>query len=214
MKIPDAKVAVDKEWKKLETNPAWNLEKSTAETRLSAKHKETTRKSTLPHWWTFVISKNAELEPEVQKYKSQSRALVWHGKGRLWSPRSLHWTRLVCVPDYCCQNNERYCKITRLRRTSSWVQYPLTVLLERNLYGHPSAGLLWERQFEEVLLELGWEKNSELGMSRKQGLRRASGCVGCCVVKKEMLRPWRYEKRYLLSCKNYSAGDCLHCGFN
>ena len=29
---------------------------------------------------------------------------------------------------------------------------------ERNLYGHPLAGLLWERQFEEVLLKLGWEK--------------------------------------------------------
>ena len=31
------------------------------------------------------------------------------------------------------------------------------VRLERNLYGHPLAGLLWERQFEEILLELGWE---------------------------------------------------------
>ena len=31
------------------------------------------------------------------------------------------------------------------------------VLLERNLYGHPSAGLRWERQFEEALLEFGWE---------------------------------------------------------
>ena len=32
------------------------------------------------------------------------------------------------------------------------------VLLERNLQRHPFAGLLWERQIEEVLLELGWEK--------------------------------------------------------
>ena len=29
------------------------------------------------------------------------------------------------------------------------------VPLERNLYGHPLAGLLWERQFEQAL-ELGW----------------------------------------------------------
>ena len=28
MKIPDPKVAVDKEWKKLETIPTWDLEKS------------------------------------------------------------------------------------------------------------------------------------------------------------------------------------------
>ena len=32
------------------------------------------------------------------------------------------------------------------------------VPLERNLYGHPLAGLLWERQFENILLKYGWEK--------------------------------------------------------
>ena len=32
------------------------------------------------------------------------------------------------------------------------------VPLERNLHGHPSAGLLWERQFEKVPLKYGWEK--------------------------------------------------------
>ena len=34
------------------------------------------------------------------------------------------------------------------------------VPLERNLHGHPLAGLLWERQFEKVLLEHRWEKVS------------------------------------------------------
>ena len=32
--------------------------------------------------------------------------------------------------------------------------------LERNLYGHPLAGLLWESQFENILLQQGWEKVS------------------------------------------------------
>ena len=32
------------------------------------------------------------------------------------------------------------------------------VPLESNLYGHPLAGLLWERQFKKVLLKHGWEK--------------------------------------------------------
>ena len=47
------------------------------------------------------------------------------------------------------------------------------VPLERNLYGHPLAGLLWERQFEKVLLKHGWEKipNWEcLFVHREQGL--------------------------------------------
>ena len=39
------------------------------------------------------------------------------------------------------------------------------VPLERYLYGHPLAGQMWERQFQEVLLELGWE-STELGMSQ------------------------------------------------
>ena len=34
------------------------------------------------------------------------------------------------------------------------------VPLERNLYDHPLAGLLWERQFEKILLKYGWEKVS------------------------------------------------------
>ena len=32
------------------------------------------------------------------------------------------------------------------------------VHLERHIYGFPVAGLLWDRQFEEALLELGSEK--------------------------------------------------------
>ena len=33
--------------------------------------------------------------------------------------------------------------------------------LERNLYGHPLAGLLWERQFEKIPLQYDWEKVSK-----------------------------------------------------
>ena len=47
------------------------------------------------------------------------------------------------------------------------------VPLERNLYGHHLAGLLWERQFEKILLEYGWEKVSNWGcliVHREKGL--------------------------------------------
>ena len=49
MKIPDAKAAVDKELKKLETIPAWDLGKVKSKRRLFWKHQETERKSTLLH---------------------------------------------------------------------------------------------------------------------------------------------------------------------
>ena len=47
------------------------------------------------------------------------------------------------------------------------------VPLERNLFGHPLAGLFWERQFEKILLKYGWEKvpNWEcLFVHREEGL--------------------------------------------
>ena len=47
------------------------------------------------------------------------------------------------------------------------------VPLERNLYGHPLAGLLWEKQFEKILLKHGWEKIPDwecLFVHRKKGL--------------------------------------------
>ena len=47
------------------------------------------------------------------------------------------------------------------------------VPLERNLYGHPLAGLLWERQFEKILLKYGCEKVSNwecLFVHRAKGL--------------------------------------------
>ena len=44
-------------------------------------------------------------------------------------------------------------------RISAGATEKLSVVpLERNLYGHPLAELPWKRQFEEALLELGWEK--------------------------------------------------------
>ena len=57
MKISDAKAAVDKEWKKLETIPAWQLDKVRSKKEVVLKAQKTNRKSSLLHWWTYVVSK-------------------------------------------------------------------------------------------------------------------------------------------------------------
>ena len=49
MKTPDAKAAVDKELKKLETTPAWQLNKVKSKRRSFWNHNERKRKSTLLH---------------------------------------------------------------------------------------------------------------------------------------------------------------------
>ena len=52
-------------------------------------------------------------------------------------------------------------RLPRHKWPKSWssIEDPV-VPLERNLYGHPLAGLLWERQFEKIQLKYGWEKVS------------------------------------------------------
>ena len=67
MKIPEAKAAVDKEWKKLETIPAWQLDKvkSKKDGILDAQRdKKKVHFATLMDICHF---KNAELEPKHQK---------------------------------------------------------------------------------------------------------------------------------------------------
>ena len=63
--------------------------------------------------------------------------------------------KLLKIPKSECP--DLWIHIPRHKRPKSWssMEDPV-VLLERNLYGHPLAGLLWERQFEKV--PYGWEK--------------------------------------------------------
>ena len=82
------------------------------------------------------------------------------------APKSLKIPKSEC-PD-------TWIRLPRHRWPKSWstMEDPV-VPLERILYGHPLAGLLWERQFEKSLLKYGWEKvpNWEcLFVHRQKGL--------------------------------------------
>ena len=57
-------------------------------------------------------------------------------------------------------------RLPRHKWLKSWSSMEEPVVpLSRNLYGHPVARLLWERQFEKILLKHGWEKDSKFEMS-------------------------------------------------
>ena len=69
-----------------------------------------------------------------------------------------------------CPGQSGRCTVVMENSTKSecpdiWIRLPqhkwpksMSRPLERNLYGHPLAGLSWERQCEKLLLEHGWEK--------------------------------------------------------
>ena len=72
MQILDAKAAVDKEWKKLETIPAWDLGKVKSKKEVIL---EAQRDKKKVHFASLMeichLKKNAELEPKLQKYKGR-----------------------------------------------------------------------------------------------------------------------------------------------
>ena len=80
--------------------------------------------------------------------------------------------KLLKIPKSECP--DIWIRLPRHKRPKSWssMEDPV-VALERNLCGHPVAGLLWERQFEKVPFEHGWEKVSNwecLFVHREKGL--------------------------------------------
>ena len=57
-------------------------------------------------------------------------------------------------------------RLPRHKWPKSWSSMEDPVVpLERNLYGHPLAGLLWERQFEKNPVEVRLGEGFQLGMS-------------------------------------------------
>ena len=80
--------------------------------------------------------------------------------------------KLLKIPKSECP--DIWIRLPRHKWPKSWSSMEDPVVpLERNLYGHPVAGLIWERQLEKILLKHGWEKipNWEcLFVHREKGL--------------------------------------------
>ena len=65
--------------------------------------------------------------------------------------------KLLKIPKSECP--DIWIRLPRHKWPKSWSSMEDPVVpLERNLFGHSLAGLLWERQFEKIQLKHGWEK--------------------------------------------------------
>ena len=67
--------------------------------------------------------------------------------------------KLLKIPKSECP--DIWIRLPRHKWPRSWYSMEDPVVpLERNLQGHPLAGMVWEWQFEKILLQHGWEKVS------------------------------------------------------
>ena len=139
---------------------------------LEAKHQKIQGSSCTPRWYCkrrFWISCSIHWTRIISITNDSSKI---HGSSpdcRVAQDKQL--TQYLLVPRYKWRMYPNYWKLPksecpgiRLPRhkwSKSWSSMEDPVVpLERNQYGHPLAGLLWERQFEKILLQHGWEKVS------------------------------------------------------
>ena len=108
------------------------------------------------------------------------------------TPQSLKIPKSEC-PDI-------WIRLPRHKWPKSWSNMEDPVVpLERNLYGHPLTGLLWERQFEKVLLKYGLEKVS---IWECLFVHREKRIFLICVM--WMTSNWLERNETLIRCGKYS----------
>ena len=107
-------------------------------------------------------------DPQHHKWRSQNvyhfgiTWLRWTISGRsicLYPGKKEDTPKLRIIPKSECPDIGIRLPRHKWPKSLSSMEDPV-VPLERNLYGHPLAGLLWERHFEKILLKHGWEKVS------------------------------------------------------
>ena len=86
---------------------------------------------------------------------------------------------------------------TQMASIMSSMEDPV-VPLELNLYGHPSAGLLWERLFEKILLKYGWGR-FPIGNADSYTVKK--GYSYLCMW---MTSNWLERNKTLIRCGKYS----------
>ena len=186
MKIPDSKVAVDKELKKLEKIPAWQMTKVRNKKEVFSEARDDGRTAHFSLLMDVCHLKNSELEPTFQKCKhrvvlrddivkddSGSYAVFTEQRSSASQTAAATVMDIISRLPGCAgqaadavsafsqvkmEDAPKLLKIPKSECPDIWIRLPRhkwpkswssmedpVVPLERNLYGHPLAGLLWEK---------------------------------------------------------------------
>ena len=206
MKTPAAKVAVDKEWEKLEKIPAWDMTKVGNKSEVIDEARTKGIKVHFASLMDICHLKNAELETKHPKYKgrvvlrgdivkddSGSYAVFTEQGSSALQMTAAKVVDIISRLPGCdgqaadavfaytqvkMQDAPKLQKIPKSGCPHIWSCLPKhkwpkswssmedpVVPLERNLYGHPLAGLSWERQLEKIHpIEIRLGESFQLGM--------------------------------------------------
>ena len=94
---------------------------------------------------------------------------------------------------------------TQVAKIRSSMEDPV-VPLERNLCGHPLAGLLWERQFEKILLKYGWEK-IPIGNAYSYTVKKGYSFLCMCMTQKMAGKKQNIDPMWKVLNKEVDLGE-------
>ena len=102
--------------------------------------------------------------------------------------------KLLKIPKSECP--DVWIRLPRHKWSKSWekIEDPV-VPLERNLYSHPSAGLLWEKAIRATFIRTWMGENSELGMYVRSSNNKGYFCQYMWVT-----TIWQERSRIWLPC--------------
>ena len=149
-----------KEWEKLEKIPAWQLTKVRNKTVVIAEARNKGKTVHFASLMDLCHLKNSELEPKVQKYKGR---VVFRGASQMTAAKVMDV--ISRLPGCAGQAADAVSACTQVKMEDAptllkvpksecpdiWIRLPRhkmedpVVPLERNMYGHLLAGLLWEK---------------------------------------------------------------------
>ena len=171
MKIPDAKAVVDKDWEKLEKLLPLQKTKVRSKKRGHSRGTERGKDSSFciidGHLPPQELGVWAEIQVSVTNDGRKNMDVISRlpgCAGQAADAVSAYTQVTMEDAPKLFKNHKSECpdisiRLPRHKWPKSWSSMEDSVFpLERNPYGHPLAGLLWERQFEKIMLEHGWEK--------------------------------------------------------
>ena len=199
MKIPAAKAAVDKEWKKLQDKTAWDFASVRPKSEVQAESKRSGKHAHFGSLMDLCHEKHSELKLPVRVYKgrvvfrgdqtkdedgffavfSEQGASASHIAAAKFldalarcpgcdgedSDAIGAYTQVILRDAHIILggNNDNYIEtwisLPRERRPKHWDSIDKPVCkLRLNLYGHPMAGLIWEKWCDKAITDCGFEK--------------------------------------------------------
>ena len=164
--------------------------KSEVKKRWSMKPGRRAQKFILHHFNGHMSFEDCRIGDKAPKIQRSSCTRRRHCEGWFWILCCVYRTRIISITNDSSKSQQaadavsactqvkmedapELLKIPKSECPDIWIRLPRhkwpkswssmedpVVPLERNLYGHPLAGLFWEKQFEKILLKYGWEKVS------------------------------------------------------